>query len=516
MQYRRYIEDRFMVDDPRTGQLVPFVFRPLQNRYYDQLVRDYDIEKNGLAVPIREDILKARRQGFSAFILALFAADDLMSDNPTESLSISYRDDATSTFRKRYRNYILTAAARMKGMDPREIQANVNVLEQFAKQAFSVDSTELELRENKARFYCGTASARVGGRGGVVQKLHFSEAAFYPDKKEMKAKEIIEGTLRQVDVSSGWAFVESTANGDNNHYARMWKEAEGGTSRFKPRFFGWREFYTEDEFALIKSEFTDKRMIPQEYPETAAEAFLSSGDRFFDPTIIQLLKTEEPRVEGSLCLYDNYHPGHRYALGADVSEGVGRHSSTVAVIDFDAQSIHDGKIYKKPKVVAVYANNKIAPDLFGHEIASIGNRFGSCIVAPERNNHGFACLVTLKDRYFNIYKDEQEKLGWHTNLASKPRMMHELRTALHEGLIEIPDKALRTEVIGYPQTDLNTPNVDELDETGGHYDRVIALAIAWQMRSLAVPSMSHQHYDEEWQKFQPEGEFDRHNPFAIV
>ena len=506
-----------MVDDPRTGQLVPFEFRPIQNRYYDLLVSHYDIEKKGLSVPIREDILKARRQGFSAFILALFAADDLMSDNPTESLSISYRDDATSTFRKRYRNYILSSAARKQGLDPREIQANVNVLEQFAKQVFSVDSTELELRHNKARFYCGTASARVGGRGGVVQKLHFSEAAFYPDKKEMKAKEIIEGTLRQVDVSSGWAFVESTANGDNNHYARMWKEAEAGQSRFKPRFFGWREFYSPEEFELIKSEFTDKRMIPQEYPETPAEAFLSSGDRFFDPTIVQMLRNEDGRLEGSLNVYDVYRPGHRYALGADVSEGVGRHNSTIVVLDLDAQVQVEGRIYKKPKVVAVYANNKVAPDLFAHEIMAVGNRFGSCIVAPERNNHGHATLVTLKDRYFNIYKDEQDKLGWQTNLASKPRMLHELRTAIHEQLIEIPDKALKTEILGYPQIDLNTPNVDESDETGGHYDRVIALAIAWQMRGIATPSAQFEHKDDEWRQFQKaEGDFDRFSSFNTI
>lgn len=512
MKYRKYIQDRFMVDDPKTGQLVPFRFREIQNRYYDLLVRDYDIENRGLTVPIREDVLKARRQGFSTLILALFAADDIMSDNPTETLSISYRDDATSMFRKRYRNFVLSSAALKGGATHAEIQANPNVLEGFAKAAFSVDSTEFELRHNRARFYCGTASARVGGRGGTVHKLHFSEAAFYPDKKEMKAKEIIDGTLRQVDISSGWAFVESTANGDNNHYARMWKEAVAGQSRFKPRFFGWREFYSDEEFALIKSEFTDKRMIPQEYPETPEEAFLSSGDRFFDPDIVRQLATEDGTTEGCLNVYDQYRPGHRYALGADVSEGVGRHNSTMAVIDFDAQVNVGGRIHRKPKVVAVYASNRVAPDLFAHEIAALGNRYGSCVVAPEINNHGFATMAILKDRYFNIRRDERDRLGWKTDLASKPRMLHELRTAVHEQLIEIPDRALKQEIMGYPQTDLNSANVDEQDETGGHYDRVIALAIAWQMRGLAAPSMTYEHRDAEWDRFNGE-EFDKHEVF---
>src|SRR3990167_11238184 len=209
MRYRAFVEDNFLIDEPKSGKLVPFKFRYVQNKYYNELVRDYDIENKGLSVAIREDILKARREGFSSLILAIFAVDDLMTDNPTETLVISYRDDATQTFRKRYRNYVTSYGAKKLGHSVEKIQQNPGILNEVAKQMFSVDSTDLELKHNKAHFYCGTASARVGGRGGVVQKLLFSEAAFYPDKKELRAKEIIEGTLRQVDLASGWVFVES-------------------------------------------------------------------------------------------------------------------------------------------------------------------------------------------------------------------------------------------------------------------------------------------------------------------
>lgn len=505
MKYHQFIEENFCIDEPKSGQLVPFLLRQVQNRYYDELVRDYDIEKKGLTVAIREDILKARREGFSSLILALFAVDDLMSDNPTETLVISYKDDATATFRKRYRNFILSYGAKKLGHSVEQIQQNPSVLDQVAKTMFSVDSTEYELKHNKAHFYCGTASARVGGRGGTVQKLLFSEAAFYPDKKELRAKEIIEGTMRQVDLSSGWIFIESTANGDNNFYAKMWQEAKGGASRFKPRFFSWKEFYTDEQFEVIKSEFTDKRMIPQEYPETAEEAFLSSGDRFFDPTITQNLKVENPQVVAQWSYYDEYKPGHRYAIGADVSEGVGRHNSTIVVIDYGVDVQH------KPKVVAVYASNKIAPDLFAYEIKNGGLRYGSCLVCPERNNHGFATLTKLKEIYYNIYRDDMDKLGWNTTLASKPHMMNDLRTAVHENLIEINDVFLKQEIISYPAFDLNQARVDEEDETQGHYDRCIALAIAWQMRSLAQPSFVGTVSDESERSAKPI--FEKYLPF---
>ena len=509
MKYRKFCEENFLIDDARTGQLVPMIFRDVQNRYYDQLVRDYDIENKGLTAPVREIILKSRREGFSSLILALFAADDLLNDNPTETLIISYKDDSTSVFRKRYRTFITSCTARKYGATVEQIQRNPSILEEVAKKVFSVDSTDLELIHNRAHFYCGTASARVGGRGGVVQKLLFTEPAYYPDKKELKAREIIEGTMRQVDISSGWVFVESTANGDNNYYAKMWTEASLGNSRFRPRFFSWKEFYTDEQFEIIKSEFTDKRMIAQEFPLTPEEAFLSSGDRFFDVRLIQNLKVETALEVGAWSYYGEFIPGHRYALGADVSEGVGRHNSTVVVMDFDALvDIGNGNKAHKPKIVGVYVSNTIAPDLFAHEIKSGGLRYGSCLAAPERNNHGFATLTILKDIYYNIYKDEHEKLGWYTNYASKPKMMHDLRTALHEELLDISDPHLKQELLSYPAYDLNSVRVDELDESEGHFDRVIALAICWQLRSLATAAFIPQVKDRE-----QEERFDKHEIF---
>ena len=509
MKYRDFIETYFLIDEPKTGQLVPFKFRDVQNKYYDQLIRDYDIENKGITQPIRDIILKARREGFSSLVLALFAVDDLMSDNPTETLVISYRDDATQTFRRRYRNFILSYGAHKLGYAIEDIQKQPQIFENVAKQVFSIDSTEFELKHNRAHFYCGTASARVGGRGGVVQKLLFSEAAFYPDKKEMRAKEVVEGTAQQVDKEAGWIFVESTANGDVNHYAKMWEQSEKGESRYKARFYGWRSFYTEEQFEIIKSEFTDKRMIPQEYPENPQEAFLSSGDRFFDPAISSNIRTEEPlQTLGNWKYYGNFKAGHRYAGAADISEGVGRHNSSIVVIDFDNKYDVDGRLFNKPKVIAVFADNKIAPDLLAHEIKNGGQRYGNCIMAPERNNHGFATLTVLKDIYYNIYKDEKDKLGWQTTFASKPKMMHDLRSAVHENLIDIPDEALKREIVALPSTDLNVVKTDEEDETMGHYDRVIALAIAWQMRALAMPTQIHEMKDDEQIK-----QYDRYTVF---
>jgi hypothetical protein len=58
-------------------------------------------------------------------------------------------------------------------------------------------------------------------------------------------------------------------------------------------------------------------------------------------------------------------------------------------------------------------------------------------VAPERNNQGHATLTKLKEIYppHLIWKEiktdketnqQTEKLGWHTNLATKPKMLFDL------------------------------------------------------------------------------------------
>lgn len=149
------------------------------------------------------------------------------------------------------------------------------------KDVFSqAEGGNFTLKHNGARFLCGTASARTAERGSTVHKLLFSESAHYPDTDVMTAKEIIEGTLAQMDLESGWCFDESTANGVGNYHHKSWLKAENGEGRFDAVFYGWREFYTPEQYQLAKSQSTDVDMFKQEYPETVEEAFIASGQPF--------------------------------------------------------------------------------------------------------------------------------------------------------------------------------------------------------------------------------------------
>lgn len=290
LKYRAFIEEYFMVDRADTGQLVPFKFNKVQNIYYDDLCREYDIERNGITAAVRENIVKARREGFSSLILAIFAADDIMQENPTETTVISYKDEATKTFRRRYRTYVLSYFAQKAGYAKEVIMKNINILDDVASKVLETDSTDIVIARNRAHFYCGTASAKVGGRGGVLHKLLFSEIAFYPDTEKIMASEMIEATMRQVDIASGFIFAESTENGVGTYQHKMWTESKRGLSRFRNRFYGWPIFYTEAEYQQIKSEYIDKDALRRDYPKDETDLFKGSAKAFTtEPELNQLV-----------------------------------------------------------------------------------------------------------------------------------------------------------------------------------------------------------------------------------
>ena len=286
IKYKNFIQDNFQILEKEKQVPVPFYFNKVQNKYYDILSQIYP-EFEG----VREIVLKARQEGISSFVLALFATDFLLRPYSI-SICISHRKDSTDILFKKVKSYLDSYF---------QILAKKNKLhpEIIAKQFLKSDNRNmLENATNNAMFYIGTAGAKVGGRGGTAKNILFSETAFYADTELITAQEIVVGTAQQVPQGKGMIFIESTANGEGNFYQKTWEQAnQFGTdgkrlSVYRPQFFGWDEFYTKEWVEEKKKDFPNEMMWKQEYPQDPDEAFVTSGSPYFNVMKLKdMLKT---------------------------------------------------------------------------------------------------------------------------------------------------------------------------------------------------------------------------------
>lgn len=245
----------------------------------------------------------------------------------------------------------------------------------------------------------------------------------------------------------------------------------------------WKQMYSIERIEVLRTEADD---FEGEYlcePSAGADVLFDRDN------LKKMEKLSAIRTVGDFKIFKRYDASHRYASGHDVGGGVGLDSSTSVFIDFDTIPC---------RVVATYKSNTVKPDVFGMEISQQGDRYGECLVAPEKNNHGHATIAILKTIYNNIYETDinatkkKEKLdkqkteyGWHTNSATKPKMFMALRKAVDDGLLELSDENLIQEAMSYSRDDLMDKDIDPRLTTR-HFDLLTACAIAWQMKDYAT------------------------------
>ena len=210
-----------------------------------------------------------------------------------------------------------------------------------------------------------------------------------------------------------------------------------------------------------------------------------TGDKFFDITKVkaQLEQATEPTEKvGYVRRWARYDPSHRYGVGIDLSDGVGRDSNALTMFDF-----------KSGHQIASADENEVSPDLFMYEAMTLGGEFGNCILAPETNNTcGGIAVAALKERqYPNVYQKEitdnvnnviSKVLGWHTNAKTKPDMFYDFRRDFNDGLIHINDARILKEMLAFTKQDLQNSRVQVVTR---HFDLLISACIGWAMRDHA-------------------------------
>lgn len=351
-------------------------------------------------------------------------------------------------------------------------------------------------------------SVALENRGGTNHNLHISEAAHVEDESRIAATL---GTVPERHTGSNIS-IESTANGVGGWYNETWLSAMAMKNQYDPIFFSWIDDpkyritpprgWKPSAAALLKAKlakaeygvdlkleqlyFWDmkredlKKLMDQEFPTVANDAFIVSGNVAIDPEAIAAIDTPQPITEKyGISIWKLPREGRNYVVAVDVAEGVGGDRSVISVID-----------RLTLEQVAEYASDQINPTDLGDLACKIGYFFNKALLAPERNNHGHTTIQRIKDnRYPNIFRmvsfDETrdkrgKKLGWETNSKTRDLMLDELEDCVLEKTTKINSAKLKSELQSFIITDKGKREA----KPGTHDDRVIAFAIALKICRL--------------------------------
>lgn len=412
-------------------------------------------------------VLKARQIGFSTLAAAYaFWLCYFWNDRFVVMLSRTEREAAKLLAKSKYGYKYLPTWMHERG--PRQVGQNL------LKLAFENDSSIESL-----------PSGNDPARGESVYLVIVDEWAFLPDPEEAWA------SIEPIADVGGRVIGLSTANGSGNFFHSMWVGSQTGANHFQGIFFPWSAGDRDDNWYEIKQRQMPDWQLHQEYPRSAEEAFIKSGNPVFDidalmriipsrPTRGYLWVLQKKQAEfretddGEMAVWKMPEAGSVYVLGADVAEGLGHGDFSVAQV-IEARTLD---------VVANW-HGRIAPDLFGELIAEIGWWYNGCLVGVENNNHGLTTLKALQNYgYHNLFRQrrisgrrpvEQDILGWRTTAATKPLAIDELAAAVRDAELGLLDERTVAELKTYVR--------DDKGKTHGspHDDRVMSLAIGYQM-----------------------------------
>jgi hypothetical protein len=501
----RYFIERFLFVLNKQRQKVPFRLNAAQSRYY--------------AARTNADlILKARKEGFSTFIEADFLHGCIFGENEN-CVTMAHTWDDTVIHLDRVKFFLET-------MGLKDLRTEVTLDKENQRELFFPHSN--------SRYWIGTAGSTGFGRGRDITRLHLSEVAHYKDQK------VLTGVM-EACVSGAVKVLETTANGVGEAFHRLWKEAEDprSGSPWKAHFFAWYEDPlnrvekpTNSNVRLTSPEermkaahkldveqvlwyrqkraaMSDKALMPQEYPSTALEAFLTSGRPAFNlgklaeiraraekrkPEFVGDVVDDGAKVrfredeEGAFKVYQAPRRGGSYLISADPAEGVPGG-------DFSVAQVIDRSSWQQ---VAVW-RGRLNPGDFGRQLVKLGVYFNNAVLIPELNNNGWASVEAIKaERYPHLLntreiwrEGETPKDGFPTTEKTRTLCLTALRNAIDDSTMMINDVETINELETFVQNE-DTGKFEAQD--GCHDDCVMSLAIgAFCVKFLTVDATYGEH-----------------------
>ena len=509
---------KFLRIRTKSGELILFRLNSAQKKLHEIWEQQERAKK-----PVRILVLKARREGISTYVQGRFF-HYAGTKKYRHAKVVAHDAEGTDTLFEMSRIFYDQMPSHVVLTDGTEVQ--VRPEKEFSnKKEISYYDTLSKLSVTTAGKGAGENTARKGsgkGRSQTVHFLHISEFAFWADQKNT----YIALSQTVPNLPGTVIVIESTANGVGDEFHRMWTAAKKGENDYIPVFLAWWEHdeyrlpllpgeslkpYDDEEKDLIRRfKVTDEQLkwrrytirnecsgdldqFHQEYPADDQEAFLVSGRPFFNTKALARIKARdilEPIAVGNLDSEGKFieHPkgylsiwemptaGHCYAIGGDVAEGLETGDySVLEVIDRN-----------KMEQVAEWRGH-FDPDLFGLEAVKLAKFYNQAVIGIESNNHGLTTnKAVIREKYYRVYQqevideiypDQTTKIGWRTDVKTRPLMLDDMEKALRDGTLTIRSEALISECFSFVRNPKGKPEA----QAGCHDDAVMAMAIAIQM-----------------------------------
>jgi len=290
----------------KDGGIEPLILNRAQLYIHSRL--EDQLRRTGM---VRAQILKGRQQGASTYIAGRFYWHATGNKGVNVAI-LTHLQDATDN---------------LFGMVSRYHEKCPDVV----RPAIKTDSAkELTFAKLDSGYSVATAGSKAVGRSRTIQRLHGSEAAFWPNPEDHMT-----GIGQAVPTAPGSEVIlETTANGIGNFFHKRWQLAERGESDYENIFVPWfwqDEYRTkpapgfrmsEDEDKLaeafnldveqiawrrkkINDDFSgDDTRFQQEYPNTAAEAFVAVDSDPYIGTklVVTARKTKAPEQDAALIV----------------------------------------------------------------------------------------------------------------------------------------------------------------------------------------------------------------------
>jgi hypothetical protein len=444
-----------------------------------RIVWDKIQEKRLLGIPLRLVILKSRQVGISTLIAGLLFCLWWAERNLNALLIAHLKQVTANLFKKNKKFYA-------------ELPPHLRIpLERSNKQELIQD-----MAYGGSQLFLATAGSPHEARSQTLHYVEGSEAAFYPDLKELK--NALEASVPE-DPETG-IFWESTAFGAGTEFHELYKAGLTGDSIYESMFLEWfkdpeccipdlgsdliRHKYLEmtyakaphlkdrrEHFGLSVEQIVWYAMrcankyggewlkMQQEFPCDAQEAFLATGATIIPTWVIESYKNKtrdgiiyDPltldfgteyhgwKKDGSLErgkhtyleVFEPPQPKRHYLIVMDTASGQAADYSCALVLDIVTQNL------------CAELHGKIDPKKFAELGCKIGTAYNTAVMCIEVTGLGLATQSHAEDKYFHMYRRRSrgsvkgvtmtDKVGWDMNEELRWVILANLRRLMIERL----------------------------------------------------------------------------------